>query len=308
VGDIPARHSSEDRPRRGGGPAFAAVAEVAARQHGVVTRRQLRAVGVGDGSVSWWVRTGRLHRLHHGVYALGHPVVTPEGRWLAAVLACGPGAALSHRSAAALWGIGVADRGRVDVTVPRTRSGPAGIAVHRGRRLDADETTTLRAIAVTTLPRTLADLADVLAEPRLARAIHEAEVARSLAPRALEAAARRTHGRRGNGRLCRALAEPDRTRSELERRFRRLCRDHGLPPPAVNATVARMEVDFLWPDARVVAETDGWAFHRTRTAFEHDRERDQALARAGHRVLRFTHRQVVERPAEVVATLRAALG
>ncbi len=308
MGDIPTRHSSEGRPHPDGEALAAAVAAVASRQHGVVTREQLRSVGIGDGSVSWWVRTERLHRLHHGVYAVGHPVVTPEGRWLAAVLACGQGAVLSHRSAAALWGIGVADRGRVDVTVPRTRKGPAGIAVHRARRLAADETTTLRTIAATTLPRTLADLADVLPERRLARVIHEAEAVHSLAPRALEEAARRVHGRRGNGRLGRAIADPDRTRSELERRFRRMCADHGLPPPAVNATVARMEVDFLWPDARVVAETDGWTFHRTRTAFELDRERDQALARAGYRVLRFTHRQVAARPAEVVATLRAALG
>lgn len=285
-----------------------ALAALVARQHGVVARRELLSIGYSAGAVDAWLRTGRLHRLHQGVYAVGHPVLTPEGRWLAAVLACGPGAVLSHRSAAALWGIGVGDRGRVDVTVPRTRRGPAGVAVRRARRLDADETTTLRGIPATTLPRTLADLADVLAERVLARAIHEAEVAHAPSPRALEAAAARTHGRRGSGVLARAVGEPDRTRSELERRFRRLCDDHGLPRPAVNATVARLEVDFLWPDVRVVAETDGWAFHRTRTAFEADRERDQSLARAGYRVLRFTHRQVVARPAEVAATLRAALG
>jgi very-short-patch-repair endonuclease len=274
-----------------------------------VTRAQLREHGITDGSVSWWLRTGRLHRIHRGVYAVGHPGVTEEARWLAAVLACGPGATLSHRSAAELWRIGVREGRRLDVTVPRTRhGGAAGITVHRARRLEPGEVTTLRGVPVTTLPRTLVDLADVVGEGELARAIHEAQVAHRLSPRALEAAAGRAHGRRGSGRLARAIGDPDRTRSALERRFRRLCREHGLPRPAVNERVAGMEVDFLWRERRVVAETDGWAFHRTRAAFETDRERDQALTRAGYRVVRFTHRQVAARPGEVAATLRAALG
>ncbi|HEV2999978.1 MAG TPA: DUF559 domain-containing protein, partial [Solirubrobacteraceae bacterium] len=289
-------------------PRFAAVAALAARQHGVVARRQLRELRYSDGAVARWLRTGRLHRQYHGVYAVGHAALTPEGRWLAAVLACGPGAVLSHRAAAALWRLGVSAGARVDVTAPRTRKGPAGIALHRARRVADDETTTLRGIPVTALPRTVADLADVLPQPQLAKAIHEAQVVHALAPRALDEAARRAHGRRGSANLARAIGDPDRTRSELERRFRRLCRDHGLPKPAVNATVGRFEVDFLWPERRVVAETDGWAFHRTRTAFETDRERDQALTRAGYRVLRFTHRQVTRAPDDVAATLRAALG
>ncbi len=273
-----------------------------------MTRKQLEERGLAGGSISWWLRTGRLHRVHRGVFAVGHPVLTTEGRSLAAVLACGEGAVLSHRSSAAVWGVRMADGRVIDVTVPRSRRGLAGIAVHRARRLEPDEVTTLRGVPVTTLPRTLADLADVVGQGELARAIHEAQVAHGLSAHALDAAAARAHGRRGSGRLARAIGAPDRTRSELERRFRQLCREHGVPRPAVNERVAGMEVDFLWPERRLVAETDGWAFHRTRAAFETDRERDQALTRAGYRVVRFTHRQVTAKPADVAATLRAVLG
>lgn len=245
--------------------------------------------------------------MHHGVYAVGHRVLTPEGRWMAAVLACGPGAVLSHRSAAALWGIRPAPK-VPEVTAPRTRSGPRGVRVHRPRNLRADERTTVKGIPTTTLPRTLGDLADVVNERELGRAIHDAEVEHALADRALQQAASRANGRRGSGRLQRAVgAERDPTRSELERRFVALCEEHGLPKPAVNTRIAGFEVDFAWPERGVVAETDGWTYHRTRRAFEHDRTRDQALTRAGHRVLRFTHRQVESAAADVAATLRAAL-
>jgi very-short-patch-repair endonuclease len=282
----------------------AAVAALASRRHGLVTRRDLHSLAVGDGSVSWWVRTGRLHRIHRGVYAVGHPVLTQEGRWMAAVLACSDGAVLSHRSAAALWGVGREGR-RIDVSVPRGGSGPRAVAVHRPRRLERDETTVLRGIPTTTLPRTLVDLADVLTDRELSRAIHVAEVEHSLAARTLVA----VNGRRGGGRLARvAGADRDRTRSDLERRFERLCARHGLPKPRTNDRVAGFEVDFHWRGERLVAETDGWSFHRTRRAFELDRRRDQTLARAGYRVLRFTHEQVTREPAEVAATLRAALG
>ncbi len=228
---------------------------------------------------------------------------------MAAVLACGEGATLSHRSAAALWGIGVREGKAVDVTARTGRKRMEGIALHRSRRLADDETTTLRNIPVTTLPRTLVDLADVLTERELSRAIHEAQVTHSLADRALHAAAERVHGRRGAGRLNAAIAtERDRSRSDLERRFLKLCDRHGLPRPAVNEEVAGLECDFVWRDRGVVAETDGWRYHRTRRAFEFDRLRDQRLARAGFRTLRFTHRQVEADGEEIAQTLRAALG
>jgi very-short-patch-repair endonuclease len=276
-------------------------------KYGVVSRAQLRALGRSDGAVDGWVRSGRLHRIHRGVYAVGHRALTDEGRWLAAVLACGPGAVLSHRSAAALWGIRPAPR-KVEVTVGRSRRGTAGVVVHRARSLPPGDVARRRGVPTTTLPRTIADLADVLSEGELARAVHQAEIAHALDAESLARAARGANGRRGAGRLARAMAAgPDRTRSELERRLLALCDEHGLPRPEVNETVAGLEADFVWRGERVVAETDGWAYHGTRRAFERDRERDQALTRAGYRPLRFTHRQVVESPAAVAATLRAAL-
>ena len=303
MGDISTGYQRELSPP----PAAETLAALVAHQHGVVSRKQLRELGHSDSGIDWWVRTRRLHRMHRGVYAVGHTAVTPEGRWMAAVLACGPGAVLSHRSAAALWGIRPASK-VPEVTAPRTRRGPSGVRVHRPRNLRPDEWTTLKGIPTTTLPRTLADLADVLSERELGRAIHDAEVEHALADRALNRAASRANGRRGSGRLQRAVgAERDPTRSELERRFVALCEEHGLPQPAVNTRIAGFEVDFAWPERGVVAETDGWTYHRTRQAFEHDRTRDQALTRAGHRVLRFTHRQVESAAADVAATLRAAL-
>jgi very-short-patch-repair endonuclease len=253
--------------------------------------------------MSWWVRSGRLHRVHRGVYAVGHPVLTRDGRWLAAVLACGEGAVLSHRSSAALWGVAKEGR-RTAVTVRHGSSGPKGLEVHRTRRLEGTEVSVRNGIPTTTLPRTIRDLADQMTDQELSRAIHQAEVTHSLAARTLHA----TPGRRGAGRMRRAAtAERDRTRSQLERTFLRLCEEHGIEKPRTNDHVAGLEVDFHWPAQRLVAETDGWAYHRTRAAFELDRRRDQQLARAGYRVLRFTHRQLEEEPAEVAGTLRAAL-
>jgi hypothetical protein len=212
-----------------------------------------------------------MFRVHRGVYAFGRRDLTREGRWLAAVLACGDGAVLSHRSAAALWGIGVREGKAVAVTAPRSRHGSPGIELHRTRVLPADDVTNRRGVPTTTLPRTLADLADVLTEPELARAIHQAEVTHSLAARSLHEVARRAQGRRGVGRLRRAIGDNrDCTRSELERRFLRLCDRHGLPRPETNVEVAGLEVDFLWREERLVVELDGWRFHRTRLAFEQE--------------------------------------
>ena len=284
------------------------MAALAADQHGVVSRNHLSSLAVSNGSVAWWVRTGRLHRVHRGVYAVGHRRLTREGIWMAAVLACGPGAVLSHRDAAALWGIRPTSRSRVDVTAARSRVKVDGVDVHRVRRLDDEDRATHRGIPTTTVARTLVDLADVLNDRQLARAIDQAEILHLLDARALHDAAQRANGRRGMGRLERALAaEPDLTKSELERAFVELCENAGIPRPQVNTAIVGLEVDFAWPDRRLAVEADSWTFHRTRQAFERDRGRDQQLARAGIRVLRFTHRQVEDAPADVAATLRAAL-
>ena len=216
---------------------------------------------------------------------------------MAAVLAAGPGAVLSHRSAAHLWGLIRRSPSLVDVTTPRAPRNVRGVAVHRTRRLTQEETTSHRGIPTTTVARTLTDFADRATTSEVRRVRHQAEIAYGITPSPI-------NGRRGAARL---KDEPDRSRSKLERAFLRLCEERSLPPPENNAHVNGIEVDFLWRDQRVVVEVDGWEYHRTRHAFETDRARDQALARTGHRVLRFTHRQLQSDAAGVARTVRAAL-
>lgn len=270
---------------------------MAARQHGVITRRQLRECGLSDRTVSAWVAAGRLHRVHRGVYALGHAALSREGRWMAAVLAAGPGAVLSHRSAAHLYGLITRSPSLADVTTSRGGRRTRGIAIHRTRKLEEHEVTRRNGIPVTSVERTVVDLADVATRRTVERAAGQAEMAYGITPSPI-------NGRRG-ARWLRGA--PDRSRSELERAFVKLCRREGLACGEQNVRVAGFEVDFLWREQRLVVELDGWRYHRTRQAFERDRERDQALAREGFGVLRFTHRQVTERGGDVALTLRAAL-
>jgi very-short-patch-repair endonuclease len=278
------------------------IADLAKRQHGVVTRRQLRALGAGRGGIDTRVRAGRLHRIHRGVYAVGHDVLTRSGMLIAAVYACGEGAVQSHRGAAELWRIGpraaffevTAHR---DVSVPRIR-------VHRAPVPDTHRTE-VHGIPVTTPARTIIDLADVLNRRGLERAIDEAEYLQldmtGLVPIA---------GRRGSGRLAAVLAEHNagstRTRSELEEIGLALCREHHLTQPVTNVYVEGYEIDFYWPEQRLVVEVDGRAAHQTRTAFERDRARDAELTAAGYRVMRFTERRAVTDAAGVADQLRRA--
>jgi hypothetical protein len=235
---------------------------------------------------------------------------------MAAVLACGRGAVLSHRSAAALWELRPSSRAAVDVSTP-TRAGRRrdGIDVHRGAGLAARDVTTVDAIACTSVARTLLDLAEIVDPRGLERAIERAEILRLLDMRLLDDVLARARGRRGAGTLRAVLshAEPagTLTRSELEERFLAICRATGLPHPEVNAWLALhpngVEADFLWRRQRLIAETDGRAVHATLRAFEGDRRRDQLLAVAGWRVIRFTYDQVARHPADVGATLAALL-
>jgi putative AbiEi antitoxin of type IV toxin-antitoxin system/uncharacterized protein DUF559 len=291
--------------------------ELAARQHGVVALSQLRALGLSASAVRSRVAAGKLHRVYRGVYAVGHPVLNAEGRWLAAVLACGPSAVLSHRSAAALWGIRKTARSAVEVTVPgQAGRRRAGIEVHRGGTLQPRDGTTVSGIPCTTVPRTLLDLGEVLGRRALERACDQAEVLRILDAGAVREVLAHADGRRG-APILRAVLDEHRfgqtlTRSELEERFLALCRGAGVPQPRVNAWVelegGGVEVDFLWISHRLVAETDGHASHGTRRAFELDRARDRRLLLAGWRVVRFTWRQVTFAPAEVTSSLRKLLG
>ncbi len=289
-----------------------AIAALAGRQHGVVSSAQLRRIGLSDSAISRRTRAGSLHRLHTGVYAVGHTALGPRGRWMAAVLACGPAAALSHHAAGALWEMRATTFVLVDVTVPRTgaRSRP-GLRIHRPRTFGDDEVTRRDGIRVTTPARTVLDLAASLSERELQRVLDEAQVRRLATAPSLVTLARAHPGHPGAGALTRALRHhapgTTRTRSELEERFLAVCRGHGLPQPEVNARVAGLEVDFVFPSHRVAVETDGWRFHGHRAAFERDRRRDAALTRAGYRALRFTHDQVADEPHAVATTVAAAL-
>lgn len=235
---------------------------------------------------------------------------------MAALLACGDGAVLSHRSAANLWGLRPTDRTRVDVTTARAakRCRP-GIEAHRSLRLMADDVTALRGIPTTTVPRTLLDLADVVDRRALARAVERADALRLFDGAAMRAVLDRACGRRGAADLLRVLDSYDPasefTRSELEHRFLALCRAAGIPDPKVNLMVdlpdGPIEADFAWPEARLIVETDGHRTHGTRGAFERDRRRDQRLNCAGWRVLRFTWHQVGGNPEQVASTLQALL-
>jgi hypothetical protein len=281
---------------------------LAARQHGVVTRVQLLEAGLSGRAVERRLESGHLLRLHRGVYAVGHAQLRSEGRWLAAVLAVGAGAVLSHRSAAALHGIRKGD-GAIDVVTTR-RVAARGVVVHSTTVLETGDVTTRRGIPVTSLARTLVDLAAILPADRVAKLLREADRLGMLDAAALRAALARTGGRGGTGRggLRAALDAHERlatslTLSELEDRFLALLDAEDLPRPLANHRVAGMRVDAAWPRERLVVELDGWAFHHDRGAFQEDRARDARLARAGYAVVRFTHADVVNRAAWVAATV-----
>ncbi|HEX7290397.1 MAG TPA: type IV toxin-antitoxin system AbiEi family antitoxin domain-containing protein [Conexibacter sp.] len=287
------------------------IGALAAEQWGVVSRGQLLEAGVSPTTIRDRVRGGRLIRLHRGVYAVGHARLRWEGRWLAAVLAVGPEAVLSHRDAAGLHDLRPANHARVDVTTTANRPDEPGIQVHRTRVLDAEDVTTVHGIPTTTVARTLVDLAGRIPHDHLARAIKEAERNRTFDLRAVEAAMARTRGRTGRGHraLREAIAEHaalglSATDSVLEDAFLRLAQRAGLSKPATQALVEGFRIDAAWRAQRVAVELDGWVWHRTRDAFERDRERDAVLTENGWRVVRFTYRQLTERPDRVVHVLR----
>jgi hypothetical protein len=289
------------------------ISELAERQHGVVALWQLRELGLSASAARSQAGVGRLRRIHRAVYAFGHRRLTPRGRWMAAVLACGPDAALSHRAAGAALGIRMSSSAVTEVTTPR-RCRIAGVRVHEGTLLLAD-VTDIEGIPCTTVARTLLDLAAVVDRQALEKAINQAEVLRLFDLNAIGATLERAGRRRGTRALRETLANLDplgaQTRSDLEQRFLGVCRRAGLPVPDVNVWLTigpeRFQVDFLWRESRLVVEADGWATHSTRRAFERDRRRDLALLRAGYRTVRITWRQLTTRPDEVVAALRTAL-
>jgi very-short-patch-repair endonuclease len=290
-------------------PVDRAIAAWARRQHGVVSARQLGELGLSQQAVSRRVAAGRLHRVHQGVFAVGHPLLGVRGHWMAAVLACGTAAALSHASAAALWGLQRGDGTFVDITASRTGRKRPGIRVHRPRT--PAETTKRYGIPVTTAARTILDMAAIVGPSRLESLLNQAEVRELTDYSALDAMARAHPGHRGASRLRPTLATyyagSDLDRSDLEILFAQLCRDHDLPSPRLNQHVHGKEVDFLFPEHQLIVEIDSWRYHKTRRAFEDDPARDVLTATAGHRTLRFTDRQRTRRPHEVVHAIATVL-
>jgi very-short-patch-repair endonuclease len=275
-----------------------AIVALATRQYGVIARFQLVAIGLSEKAIDRRLASGRLHRLYPGVYAVGHMSVPREGRWLAAVLAGGADAVLSHRSAAALWGMRRYE-GRPEITVRPGQRGRRGVIARRSS-LQPDEVTVERGVPATSAGRTLLDLGSVMNEHQLEKAIREAEYLRLFdlveLSRLLERHPRRT-GTAALRRAIRSASESrNRTRSELEDRFIDLLLKANLPTPELNGTLEldamTIEPDAIWRDRKLIVELDSWQAHGTRGAFERDRERDLALAATGWRCVRITWRRL----------------
>ncbi len=299
-------------------PLDRAISAIAIRQHAVIALAQLVALGLSPSAVRSRVAQGRLHRLHSGVYALVAPaLLTRSSRFMAAVLACGDGAVLSHRCAAALHELRLRPRARIDVTAPGSRGKDRrGIGVHSAATLLPRDTITIDNIPTTTLARTLLDVAEDASRREVERALDAAEQRRALDMNAIGDVLARAAGRRGAALLTRVLDEHALgctiTRNDLEEAFLRICRSTGQAPDAVNAWIAfpdggGAEADFLWRAQRLIVEVDGRDVHTTRRAFEADRRRDQRLATLGYRVIRFTWRQVIHERHDVASILRALL-
>lgn len=295
------------------------LARTAGAQNGVVSLTQLRDLGISRHAAKHRVGAGRLHRVHRGVYAVGHEAIGRHGRLLAAVLACGEGSVISHGTAAALWGLCDRMPELVDVTVPcETGRKVDGIQARRCRYPDDEEMFVHEGVPCTTPSRTLVDLAGVLGAPLMRRVVERTAVLKLLDIDALDAAIQRAKGRPGMPALRAILIDwrpialdPPRLRSDFEARVLSLIAERDLPRPKCNQVVSangyRIEVDFLWEEQRLVVEADGRGFHDSRVAFERDRRRDQNLGLAGYRVVRFTWNQVTREPEATARILRRLL-
>ena len=282
------------------------IAALAARQGGVIARRQLGRHGLGDTGVSRWAADQRLHRVHPGVYAVGHRALGIRGRLVAALLYAGPGAMLSHDTGG--WWLEVRDREpmTIHVSTPRRRRGVAGVTVHGRRSVEA---VMHRGLPVTSPAQTLLDLATELGPTDLRRAVSEAEYRNLIELEELSALA--SDALPGSAALREAvrlhIPQLARSRSVLEERFLALCQEHGIPFPQMNVRVCGLTVDALWPTERVIVELDGHGAHGTPARAESDRRRELRLRAAGFVVLRYTWQQVTEAAGDVAGDLTRAL-
>ncbi|MGH2886174.1 MAG: type IV toxin-antitoxin system AbiEi family antitoxin domain-containing protein [Solirubrobacteraceae bacterium] len=282
------------------------IGALAERQHGVVAIWQLMALGLGPDAIQYRVNIGRLHRIHRGVYAVGHRKLTRQGHRMAAVLAYGPDAVLSHRSAAAHWGIGQASY-RFDVTTPSSRRSRKKIRAHASR-LDPEDRDVHDGSPVTSVARTILDLAAQHSKDQLTHLVEEADRKHLLDLNALDRAMARRPRTAGTKRLKAVLAAyrgPTDTRSRLERGFRRLIAKAGLPEPQFNVVVAGLTVDVYWPQWKLVVEIDSEQYHANPSAFETDRIRDATLQKHDIRVLRVTGDRLDNDPEAVLADVLA---
>jgi very-short-patch-repair endonuclease len=286
------------------------MARLAAEQHGVVSHAQLLSLGYSGAAIARGVVAGRLHQVHRGVYAVGHPQLSHHGRCMAAVLACGRNALLSHESAAWLWGLLPRSSLRPEVTAPARGHQRKAVSLHHSTILESEDASHCGGIPVTAVPRTLLDL---FSRPRIKEAEHALQRSERLG--LLEIAGvdlllARCGRHRGRKRLALALQlyrDSDFTRSWLERRFLDLVLKGGLPRPAMNMFVEGREIDAYWEAERFAVELDGYEFHHDRKSFESDRRRQEELKLAGIEVVRFTARRIADHPREVVRQVAALL-
>jgi hypothetical protein len=286
-----------------------ALGNLAERQHGRVAHRQLLALGFSRSAIGRRIESGELVPVHPCVYAVGHAIRTAEAGWMGGVLAAGPDALLSHRSAAAAWDLRRTSSGLVEVSVrSRSRRRLDGVKVHQTRGFHPDDRAKLDRIPLTSLARTLLDNAAVLPLGQVVRMLEQAERLQIFDLGALEALIARSHGRRGLKRLTAAMeaftGEPTRTNSDWERDLFDFCDDFDIPRPELNVIVEGYEVDALWRDKKLIVELDSWTHHRGRTAFESDRRKYGALQLAGYIVLPITWRRLEQDPGAVAEMIR----
>jgi very-short-patch-repair endonuclease/predicted transcriptional regulator of viral defense system len=286
------------------------IARIQRGQNGAIGGEQLRAAGLTRDAIRARIARGRLVRIFRDVYAVGDPELMPLVRPAAALIALGPNSFVSHRSAAAAWGLADADPALIDVTVvggkPRARD---GLRLHRVKQLHLADTATRSKLRVTSLARTAIDFAAQASGSELHQAFGEARAKRRLTDRALHAALDRLPANHPGAAIVRSMLSAGATydRSEAERVMRNLCRQAQLPEPLVNQMRNGFLVDFLWPGARLILEVDGHGTHGTRRAFENDRRRDQVHAAAGFVVIRVTWEQLQNEPLAVIARIAQAL-
>jgi very-short-patch-repair endonuclease len=285
-----------------------AVAGIAGRQDNVISRDQLLGAGLGRGAIAHRVKAGTIQRLHWSVYLLGAAPPTPMARARAAALACGDDAVVSHRSAAEVFGLLPQSGGAVDVTVAARNFAPReGITRHRVAHLPGQDVTSVRGLRVTSIARTICDLAATESRNDVMRAFQEALYRRVVTPRALGAVLTREPRRKGAPVIHSLIDDPRMTRSERERLLLKLIDQADLPKPVSNVQLHGHLVDIFWPDQRLILEFDGWGAHGHRLAFDKDRKRDQKLVAAGYRVVRVTDKQLLEEPLAVIVRIAQAL-